>query len=93
MKKERTEIDTIPSADDFLDEMKRTIGADRRRRILFGILLWLFAAWFVGVVVALLGYDPVKPAITVLVIGMIVIVVREIVASRRYRLPDEAYED
>ena len=93
MRKEKVEIDTIPSEDEFLDEMDRTLCADRRRRILFGILLWLFCAWLIGVIVALLGYDPVKPAIAVLIIGIVVIVVREIITGRRYRLPDEAYED
>ena len=165
MKNEKEIIDAVPSEDDFLDEMDRTISAERRQRVFRGILFWFCAACLAGLLVYAFGHVSVNtvkrtdsasglPAgsvvitqqkrgettgrvlrytnggniylrrgseltekqtetlfqrgqmesasgfaqalslgFPVLLLGIFVILVREIIAGRRYRLPDEAYED
>ena len=56
MRKENQIIDSIPSADDFLDEMDRTLVAERRKRIFRGILYWFCAACLVGLLVHAFGH-------------------------------------
>ena len=85
--------DSFPSAEDFLEEMDRTRRADRRRRIINGLLFWIFAALITGVVVYAAGYIPYGLAGVVLILGLIVILIREHFAIRRYEMPDDDEED
>ncbi len=82
----------IPSADDFLDEMDRTRIADRRKRLGYSAVFWLLAVYLACVAAYYYGLVPIRIGIAVLVIGIIVTTVREVLAARRYRMPDEAYE-
>ena len=82
----------IPSADAFLDEMDRTRLADRHRRLTYSVIFWLLAAYIACVAAYYVGVIPIRVGITVLVIGVVVTVVREILAARKYRMPDEYYE-
>ena len=82
----------IPSADDFLDEMDRTRIADRRKRLGYSAVFWLLAVYLACVAADYYGLVPIRIGIAVLVIGIIVTIVREVLAARRYRMPDEAYE-
>ena len=82
----------IPSADDFLDEMDRTRIADRRKRLGYSAVFWLLAVYLACVAAYSYGLVPIRIGIAVLVIGIIVTIVREVLAARRYRMPDEAYE-
>ncbi len=82
----------IPSADDFLDEMDRTRIADRRKRLGYSAVFWLLAVYLACVAAYYYGLVPIRIGIAVLVIGIIVTIVREVLAARRYRMPDEAYE-
>ena len=82
----------IPSADDFLDEMDRTRIADRRKRLGYSAVFWLLAVYLACVAAYYYGLVPIRIGIAVLVIGIIVTIVREVLAGRRYRMPDEAYD-
>ena len=82
----------IPSADDFLDEMDRTRIADRRKRLGYSVVFWLLAVYLACVAAYYYGLVPIRIGIAVLVNGIIVTIVREVLAARRYRMPDEAYE-
>ncbi len=82
----------IPSADDFLDEMDRTRIADRRKRLGYSAVFWLLAVYLACVAAYYYGLVPIRIGIAVLVIGIIVTIVREVLAARRYRMPEEAYE-
>ena len=82
----------IPSADDFLDEMDRTRIADRRKRLGYSAVFWLLAVYLACVAAYYYGLVPIRIGIAVLVNGIIVTIVREVLAARRYRMPDEAYE-
>ena len=84
--------DSIPSADDFLDEMDRTRRADRRRRIFYSVIFWLLVVYLSLISAYYIGLVPIRVGIAVLIIGIIVTVVREVLASRKYRMPDEYYE-
>ena len=83
---------SIPSADDFLDEMDRTRRADRRRRIFYSVIFWLLVVYLSLISAYYIGLVPIRVGIAVLIIGIIVTVVREVLASRKYRMPDEYYE-
>lgn len=83
---------SIPSADDFLDEMDRTRRSDRRRRIFYSVIFWLLAVYLSLISAYYIGLVPIRVGIAVLIIGIIVTVVREVLASRKYRMPDEYYE-
>ena len=84
--------DKIPSAEQFLDEMDRTRLADRRKRIIYSIIFWLLGTYLACVVAYYMGIVPIRVGIVLLVLGIIVTVVREVLASRKYRMPDEYYE-
>ena len=84
--------DSIPSADDFLDEMDRTRRSDRRRRIFYSVIFWLLVVYLSLISAYYIGLVPIRVGIAVLIIGIIVTVVREVLASRKYRMPDEYYE-
>ena len=84
--------DSIPSADDFLDEMDRTRRSDRRRRIFYSVIFWLLVVYLSLISAYYIGLVPIRVGIAVLIIGIIVSVVREVLASRKYRMPDEYYE-
>ena len=84
--------DSIPSADDFLDEMDRTRRADRRRRIFYSVIFWLLVVYLSLISAYYIGLVPIRVGIAVRIIGIIVTVVREVLASRKYRMPDEYYE-
>lgn len=84
--------DKIPSAEQFLDEMDRTRLADRRKRIIYSIICWLLIVYIACVAAYYIGVVPIRVGIAVLIIGIIVTVVREVLASRKYRMPDEYYE-
>lgn len=164
MRAEPNEIDIFPTADDFLDEMDRTLYADRRKRIFYGLLICLLAACLFGLMVhefwhislnlveatdgasglpkgslvitqqergedvgrvlrytkggslkfqkgsgltqeqtkTLFQRGQMEPAsgfahavgfgLPVLLFGILVVIVRELIVSRRYCMPDEAYE-
>lgn len=83
---------SIPSADDFLDEMDRTRRSDRRRRIFYSVIFWLLVVYLSLISAYYIGLVPIRVGIAVLIIGIIVTVVREVLASRKYRMPDEYYE-
>ena len=83
---------SIPSADDFLDEMDRTRRADRRRRIFYSVIFGLLVVYHSLISAYYIGLVPIRVGIAVLIIGIIVTVVREVLASRKYRMPDEYYE-
>ena len=84
--------DSIPSADDFLDEMDRSRRSDRRRRIFYSVIFWLLVVYLSLISAYYIGLVPIRVGIAVLIIGIIVTVVREVLASRKYRMPDEYYE-
>ena len=84
--------DSIPSADDFLDEMDRTRRSDRRMRIFYSVIFWLLVVYLSLISAYYIGLVPIRVGIAVLIIGIIVTVVREVLASRKYRMPDEYYE-
>ena len=48
--------DAFPTTEDFLDEMDRTIVAERRKRIFHGILFWFCAACLTGLLVYAFGH-------------------------------------
>ena len=83
---------SIPSADDFLDEMDRTRRSDRRRRIFYSVIFWLLVVYLSLISAYYIGLVPIRVGIAVLIIGIIVTVVREVLASRKYRMPDEYYK-
>ena len=83
---------SIPSADDFLDEMDRTRRSDRRRRIFYSVIFWLLVVYLSLISAYYIGLVPIRVGIAVLIIGIIVTVVREVLASRKYRMPDEYYQ-
>ena len=83
---------SIPSADDFLDEMDRTRRSDRRRRIFYSVIFWLLVVYLSLISAYYIGLVPIRVGIAVLIIGIIVTVVREVLASRKYRMPDEYYD-
>ena len=76
----------------FLDEMDRTRRSDRRRRIFYSVIFWLLAVYLSLISAYYIGLVPIRVGIAVLIIGIIVTVVREVLASRKYRMPDEYYE-
>ena len=84
--------DVIPSADDFLDEMDRTRIADRRKRIFYSVIFWLLAVYLACIGAYYLGFVPIRIGAGVLILGIVITIIREVLASRRYRMPDEAYE-
>ena len=164
MRSETNVNDVFPSEDDFLDEMDRTLVAERRRRIFRGLLLWFCVACLAGLMINAFGHVSVNlveatdgasglPAgslviaqqkrgestgkvlrftdggslhfqrgskltaeqtaalfrrgqmqsaagfvqafglgLPVLLLGILVIIIREIFAVRRYQMPEEAYE-
>ncbi len=83
----------IPSAEAFLDEMDRTRRAERRKRLIYSLIFWLLGVYLACVVAYYIGVVPIRIGITVLVIGLVVTVVREILVSRKYQMPDEFYDD
>ena len=76
----------------FLDEMDRTRRSDRRRRIFYSVIFWLLVVYLSLISAYYIGLVPIRVGIAVLIIGIIVTVVREVLASRKYRMPDEYYE-
>ncbi|MBQ8076494.1 MAG: hypothetical protein IJ237_11015 [Oscillospiraceae bacterium] len=84
--------DRIPTADDFLDEMDRTRRADRRRRLGYSAVFWLLAVYLACIAAYYFGFVPIRIGIAVLIIGILITTIREILASRKYRMPDEFYE-
>lgn len=72
--------------------MDRTRRSDRRRRIFYSVIFWLLAVYLSLISAYYIGLVPIRVGIAVLIIGIIVTVVREVLASRKYRMPDEYYE-
>ena len=85
--------DKIPSAEQFLEEMARTRSVDRRRRIFYSVIFWLLAVYLACVAAYYFGIVPIYAGIAVLIIGIIATVAREILKAKKYRMPDEYYDD
>lgn len=85
--------DGIPTADDFLDEMDRTRSADRRKRLFYSVIFWLLVTYLACIGAYYMGFIPIRVGAAVLGIGILITIVREVLASRKYRMPDEFYEE
>ena len=83
----------IPSADAFLDEMDRTRRASRRKRVTYSIIFWLLAVYIICIWAYYIGLVPIRVGIAVLALGLIVTIVQEVLMGRKYRMPDEYYEE
>lgn len=78
----------IPGSVDFLKEMDRYRRAKRRKRLTTGLIFWALATGLAYLLAQYLGYDPVRIGAAVLGAGLLITIVREGVASRKYRMPD-----
>ena len=83
----------IPSAEAFLDEMDRTRRANRRRRMTYSLIFWLLAVYLACVGAYYIGFVPIRVGIAVLALGIIVTIIQEVLMGRKYRMPDEYYEE